>query len=161
SQHVMSGVLPRGKQYFPNFGCVYSALRGTLRTGIPPYVGLPVDARYTEPTGYLGPAYGALNIDDDPSSPAFQVKGLTMPRQRFEDRRSLLTQIDNLSRLAEAKSPSLSARTQVFDEAVTTLTSGAIQKAANLRDEPMALRERYGMNIYGQRMLLARRLIEA
>jgi Protein of unknown function (DUF1501) len=41
------------------------------------------------------------------------------------------------------------------------LTSGAMQKAMNLGEEPIALRERYGMNIYGQRVLLARRLVEA
>lgn len=161
SQHVMSGALPRGQQYFPNFGCVYTALRGPQRSGMPAYVGLPVDARYTQPTGYLGPAYGAYNIDDDPSTADFQVKGLTLPRERFDDRNEMLRQIDNLSRLAHAENKSLKARESVYDEAVATLTSGAIQKAANLGDEPRALRERYGMNIYGQRVLLARRMVEA
>ncbi len=161
SQHVMSGVLPRGKQYFPNLGCVYAALRGTQRTGIPPYVGLPVDARYTDPTGYLGPAYGALNIDGDPSAPDFQIKGLSLPRQRFEERHALLQQIDNLGRLAETEHRNLTVHDQVFDSAIATLTSGAIQKAAAVQEEPLALRERYGLNIYGQRVLLARRLIEA
>lgn len=161
SQHVMSGVLPRGKQYFPNFGCVYAALRGTLRTGIPPYVGIPVDARYTEPTGYLGPAYGSLNVDGDPSAPNFQIKGLTIPRERFEERHALRQQIDNLSRIAEASNKTLATHDQIVNSAIATLTSGAIQKAADLSDEPLALRERYGMNIYGQRVLLARRLIEA
>ena len=161
SQHVMSGVLPRGQQHFPNFGCVYAALRGVRQPGIAPYVGLPVDARYTSPTGYLGPAYGAHNIDGDPSDPGFRIGGLTVPRERFEDRHSLVQQIDNLSRLAEAQSKTLAIHDQVFDSAVATLTSGAMQKAADLSGEPLALRERYGMNIYGQRVLLARRLIEA
>lgn len=31
----------------------------------------------------------------------------------------------------------------------------------NLEEEPLALRERYGLNIYGQRVLLARRMVEA
>ncbi len=159
SQHVMSGVMPRGQQYFPNFGCVFSALRGTLRRGIPPYVGLPVDGRYTQPTGYLGPAYGALNILGDPSLPDFSVKGLAIPRDRFEDRQGLLRQIHNLSQMSESQSQR--AHDEVYDSAVATLTSGAIQRAAQVSDEPLALRERYGMNIYGQRVLLARRLIEA
>lgn len=161
SQHVMSGVLPRGQQYFPNFGCVYGALRGTRVPGIASYIGVPVDARYTYPTGYLGPAYGAHNIDGDPSAPDFRVNGLTIPRERFEDRRALLQQIDNLSRLADARSKNLTVHNQVFESAVATLTSGAMQKAADLSEEPVALRERYGMNVYGQRVLLARRMIEA
>lgn len=161
SQHVMSGVLPRGQQYFPNFGCMVGALRRSLREGIPPYVGLPVDARYTNPTGYLGPAYGALNIADDPSLPGFQVRGLNIPAARFEERQGLLQQINNLSQMAENESQALAAHDMVYDAAVTTLTSGAIQRAARVSDEPLGLRERYGMNIYGQRVLLARRLIEA
>lgn len=161
SQHVASGVLPRGSQYFPNFGCVFSALRGPLCKGIPPYVGLPLDVRYTNPTGYLGPAYGALNIVGDPSSPDFQVPGLAIPRDRFEDRQGLLRQIDNFSQLTQTESRAMATRDTVYDAAVATLTSGAIQKAARVSDEPLSLRERYGMNIYGQRVLLARRLIEA
>jgi hypothetical protein len=161
SQHVMSGVLPRGRQYFPNFGCVYAALRGTRQPGIAPYVGLPVDARYTNPTGYLGPAYGAHTIDGDPNAPDFRISGLTIPRERFEDRHSLLQQIDNLGRLAVARNRTLGIHDQIFDSAVATLTSGAMQRAADLSGEPRALRERYGLNIYGQRVLLARRMIEA
>jgi len=161
SQHVMSGVQPRGQQYFPNLGCVYSALKGLRQGGIPSYVGLPVDARYTSPTGYLGPAYGAFNIDGDPSADAFDIKGLTMPRTQFEGRQSLLRQIDALSRVADVESKATTTHSSVYEEAVALLTSGAIQKAADLRAEPRALRERYGMNVYGQRVLLARRLVEA
>jgi hypothetical protein len=161
SQHVMSGALPRGAQYFPNLGCVYNALKGAGANGIPSYVGLPVDARYTDPTGYLGPAYGPYTIADDPSSDKFDVKGLTMPRSRFEGRQSLVQQIDALSRLAAVEAKATATHGSVYEKAVAMLTSGAIQKAANLREEPRPLRERYGMNIYGQRVLLARRLVEA
>jgi hypothetical protein len=164
SQHVMSGVLPTGQQYFPNFGCVYTALRG-LRTGgmggMPPYVGLPVDARYTNPTGYLGPAYGPYTIDGDPSSDKFGVKGMNMPRSQFDSRQSLLKQIDTLSRVAASENKVTATHSSVYEEAVTMLTSGAVQKAANLAEEPLALRERYGLNVNGQRVLLARRLVEA
>jgi hypothetical protein len=161
SQHVMSGVLPRGQQYFPNFGCVYNALKGVRSGGIPSYVGLPVDARYTNPTGYLGPAYGPYTIDGDPSADTFAVKGPTMPRPQFDGRQSLLKQIDTLGRVAAAESKVIATHSSVYEEAVAMLTSGAIQKAANLGEEPRPLRERYGMNIYGQRVLLARRLVEA
>jgi len=161
SQHVMSGALPRGEQYFPNFGCVYSALKGLGASGIPAHVGLPVDARYTNPTGYLGPAYGPYTIADDPSSDKFDIKGLTMPRSQFDGRQSLLKEIDALSRLADVECKATATHGSVYEEAVTMLTSGAIQKAANLGEEPRPLRERYGMNIYGQRVLLARRLVEA
>ena len=163
SKHVTSGVAPRvsGEQFFPNFGCVYSALTGTKVKGIPPYVGIPVAARYTTPPGFLGPAYAAFDVAGDPSLKDFKIDGLKLPRDRFESRRSLLGQVDNLGRLAEANGDSLSVHDGLFDEAVATLTSGAIQKAANLQEEPLSVRQRYGDNIYGQRVLLARRMIEA
>jgi hypothetical protein len=84
-----------------------------------------------------------------------------LPRPRFEDRRSLLTQLDNLSRLADISDKGLEATDKFSAEALALLTSGAMQRAMNLDAEPLALRERYGLNIYGQRVLLARRLVEA
>ena len=163
SKHVMSGVLPRtrGTQYFPNFGCVTSALQGTRASGIAPYVGIPVAARYTIPSGYLGPAFAAFDVDGDPSADDFQIEGLNTPRERFHGRQTLLGQIDDLGRLANSKTGKLGVHDNLYDEAVNTLTSGAMQRAANLSEESLETRQRYGMNIYGQRVLLGRRMIEA
>ena len=163
SKHVMSGVTPRvsGQQFFPNFGCIASAIKGVGTPGIPPYVGLPVAARYTTPSGYLGPAYAAYDIHADPSVPDFEIEGLALPRDRFESRRSLLSQIDNLNRLEAHSNERLQVHDELISEAVTTLTSGQIQRAANLNEESLETRQRYGQNIYGQRVLLARRMIEA
>ena len=162
SMHVMSGVYPeRNQQYYPNFGSVVNALKGTKVSGISPHVGLPVDARYTKGPAYLGPVYSAFDISGDPSSPDFEIERLNVPRTQIENRQSFLDQVDNLGRLADARSKTVTAHDKFYEEAFTTLTSGKMQKAADLSSEPMRLRERYGMNIYGQRVLFARRLIEA
>ena len=163
SQHVTSGFLPaaRGGQYFPNFGCLIAALQGNKVPGMPAHFGLPVAARYTNPPGYLGPAFDAFNVKGDPSAPELQGSKLGLSPVRFEDRRSMLSQLENLNRLAEQNRLPFEAHDKFSDEAVALLTSGAMERAMNLTEEPPALRERYGMNIYGQRVLLARRLIEA
>lgn len=162
SQHAASGFLPqRGEQFFPNFGCVLSALRGNKIPGMPAHFGLPVAARYTDPPGYLGPAYDAFNIKGDPCSPELQFNKLSVPSSRFEDRRSLLAQLDNLKRLAASEIGQFDAHDKFGEEAIALLTSGAMARALNLDEERSELRERYGMNIYGQRVLTARRLIEA
>ena len=162
SQHVASGFLPpRGSQFFPNFGCLVSALQGSKVKGIPPHFGLPVAVRYTQPPGYLGAAYDAFNIKGDPSSGDLQVNGLNVPTNRFDERRSILTQLESLGRLAESNLSPFEAHDKFADEALSLLTSGAMARAVKLDSEPQPLRERYGMNIYGQRVLLARRLIEA
>lgn len=162
SQHVASGFFPpAGGQYFPNFGCLVSALHGSRVHGVPPHFGIPVAARYTTPQGYLGAAHGAMNIAGDPADPQIKLAGLNLESVRFEDRRSMLTQLENLSRLSTVNDKGLQARDKFADEAIALLTSGEMENAMNLDEEPTALRERYGANIYGQRVLLGRRLIEA
>jgi hypothetical protein len=162
SQHVTSGFFPPATgQYFPNFGCLVSALRGAQVPGVPPHFGLPVAARYTNPPGFLGAAHSAFNIEGDPANPRIKVGGLNLTQARFEDRRSMLTQLENLSQLAAVDDESLTAKDKFASEAIAMLTSGAMKNAMNLDAEPTSLRERYGANIYGQRVLLARRLVEA
>ncbi len=46
-----------------------------------------------------GPAYEAVNIKGDPSAPAMQFNTLSVRPARFEDRRTLPTQMENLNRL--------------------------------------------------------------
>ena len=48
-----------------------------------------------------------------------------------------------------------------YGKALSLVISGNARKAFELAQEPKALRERYGMNTFGQSCLLARRLIEA
>ena len=162
SQHVASGMQPpSGGQHFPNFGCLVSALRGNRIHGVPAHFGVPVAARYTNPPGYLGPAHSAFDISGDPRDPKVKFGKLSVASDRFEDRRSMLTQMDNLGRLAAASDNGLAATDKFADEAISLLTSGAMRKATDLEQESASTRERYGMNMYGQRVLLGRRLIEA
>ena len=162
SQHVTSGFFPpRGGQYFPNFGCLVAALSGNKVNGIPAHFGLPVAARYTNPPGYLGPAFDAFNIKGDPRTPDLKGSKLSLAPVRFEDRRSMLTQLENVCRLNERSTEAYAAHDKFSEEAIALLTSGTMERAMNLDAEPLALRERYGLNIYGQRVLMARRLIEA
>jgi hypothetical protein len=162
SQHVACGFYPpRGGQHFPNFGCLISALYGNQVPGIPAHFGLPVAARYTNPPGYLGPAFDAFNIKGDPRTPELQLNKLSQSADRFADRRSMLAQLENLGRLSELTQGAFEAHDKFADEAISLLTSGAMERAMNLDEEPMPLRERYGMTENGQRVLLARRLIEA
>ena len=162
SQHAASGFLPpQSGQYFPNFGRLVSELKGSRVEGVPAHFGLPVACRYTTPPGYLGAAFDAFNLKGDPSKSDIDFGKPNLESARFENRASILAQLDNLCRLGDIKDSSLEAYDQFSNEAISLLTSGAMQKAMNLDEESLALRERYGNNIYGQRILLARRLVEA
>ena len=47
-----------------------------------------------------------------------------------------------------------------FSQAYTLMSSAKAREAFELHREPQAVREKYGMNRFGQSCLLARRLIE-
>lgn len=162
SQHIASGMeSPVGGQYFPNFGCVVSALLGNKVPGVPAHFGIPVAARYTNPAGYLGAAHAAFDIKNDPIGDSAGLTKLTLEQERFEDRHSMLRQLDNLGRLTNVDDPDLRAMDKFGGEAIELLTSGGMRNALNVGEEPASLRARYGDNLYGRRVLLARRLIEA
>jgi hypothetical protein len=79
---------------------------------------------------------------------------------RLSRRRSLLDQFDQGRRELEA---SLEARSlsRYQDLAFSMITSPRVAEALDVRKEPLATRELYGMTLFGQGCLAARRMIEA
>lgn len=80
--------------------------------------------------------------------------------ERLGLRRSLLRQLDRVRPQVDA-----AGEAGVFDtfqeRAFSLLLSPRMREALDIGKEPMALRERYGMNLFGQSCLAARRLVEA
>jgi hypothetical protein len=79
---------------------------------------------------------------------------------RLNDRAHLLNGMDRLRRDADA-SGLMGAMDEFSQRAFHMLTSPKVQEAFDLSREPEKLRDRYGRHAYGQRGLMARRLIEA
>lgn len=81
-----------------------------------------------------------------------------VPVERLNLRRSLLGQFEQAQRKVDASH-------QTFDHhrqrAYSLLTSSAVHQALDIAREPISLRERYGMTLFGQSCLAARRLVEA
>ncbi len=82
-----------------------------------------------------------------------------VPEERLHLRRSLLAQFDH----ARTQLDGAGART--FDKyqqtAFTLLTSSKMREALDIGREPLPVRESYGMTLFGQSCLAARRLVEA
>ena len=77
---------------------------------------------------------------------------------RLDSRKSLLATIDQQRQIAErAADAGLDSFKQ---KAIGLLSAPAARQAFDLSAEPDAVRERYGRNIHGQSVLLARRLVE-
>ena len=85
-------------------------------------------------------------------------KGMTL--DRLDGRRSLLEQFDDECRRLDA-----TAATQSLDRfqdmAMSLITSRTLREALDVGQEPMPLREQYGMTLFGQAALTGRRLLEA
>jgi hypothetical protein len=110
--------------------------------------------------GWLGKPYDPFVILKDPNAPDFGLPELTfgpdITPQRLDQRRRLIDQLlHGQSRLAPTDLDT--ARQRAYE----LLTSPALREAVRLDREPVKLRDAYGRNIYGQSILLARRLLEA
>jgi hypothetical protein len=101
-------------------------------------------------------------VAGDPSSADFKVQniGLTPDMEaRLDDRMHLLQGMDKLRRDMD-KSGLMGTMDEFSQRAFQMLTSAGVRQAFDLSKEPQKVRERYGMHAYGQRGLMARRLVE-
>jgi hypothetical protein len=146
------------------------ALRLPPRRGLPPFVMVPEAISPVGPerpgqhAGFLGAAYDPYRVNSDPNSPAYSPGALAPDRAlagaRLDDRRGLLRHVSGQARYLEQTAV---ARTldPYYARAFDLISSPAAQRAFDLSAEPAATRARYGRHIFGQSVLLARRLVEA
>ena len=158
---------------WPSFGSMLAKL-GRGRGPLPPFVSMmPVvpdgAPRFVEQThgqgaGWLGPVYNPLRIDADASLPDYRVGDFAlhadMTPLRSGGRQGLLSSVDRQIRRLEQHAD-VQAMHAHYERAFSLLAAPAVTRAFDIAQEPRALRERYGMNIHGQSVLQARRLIEA
>ncbi|MEX2578679.1 MAG: DUF1501 domain-containing protein [Verrucomicrobiales bacterium] len=137
-------------------------------SGMPPCVAAVDKGRHAIDTYAFGPAYlGASNtpfiVAGDPSDPEFKVENIGVKQEmesRLDDRLAMLDGMDQLRREID-KSGVMDAMDSFNGQAMEMLTSEQVRDAFDLTREKDKLRERYGHHAYGQRALMARRLVEA
>ncbi|MGE0605964.1 MAG: DUF1501 domain-containing protein [Pirellulales bacterium] len=147
----------------PSIGAVVSRVRGIGRSGIPSYVSLPQHHGYAG-AHWLGVQHHHFAVNDDPNSDAFSVGNLklldTLSPDRLDDRRKLRQDFESVQHLAHGYRQA-EALDAFSEQALRLITSEQARKAFDIASESSQTRERYGRNILGQRVLLARRLVEA
>jgi Protein of unknown function (DUF1501) len=166
---MQTGRLFQGGVEYPHIGCVLARLRGP-KGAAPPHVVLPTPMGNTggnlphgQSAGYLGKTYDPFVLNADPSKPDFKVPDLLPPDYitavREDRRRKLREAIDGAVKAFEA---SADARLMdaSFNQAYTLMSSKDAREAFDIRQEPETVRQKYGMNKFGQSCLLARRMIE-
>jgi hypothetical protein len=162
----------------PSIGSIVSKQLGHMNPTMPAYVMIP---RLLPGAGsaYLGVAHKPFETQSDPATPGpfkvpnFQLAG-GVTTEHIGDRKGLLKDFDRMRRDAETGGQ-LDAMDRFQGRAWEILTSDAARDAFDLDREPAKVRERYGFlpafdpkaadrcgaPNWAQRMLLARRLVEA
>jgi hypothetical protein len=169
-QMMQTGRLFTGGINTPHAGCVTSYLLGR-RTDLPAFVILPEkmgagggNLPNGQDAGFLGKAHDPFVLNANPSEPDFKVPDLLPPASLGEarlDRRRRLRDIVEATASRFEASPAAELMDANFEAAYRIVTSTQAREAFDLSREPKAVREKYGMNRFGQCLLLARRLVEA
>lgn len=157
-----------GPNDHPAIGSIVGLVRPP-ETNVVPFVSMPyitAEGRGGPPQpgffgGWLGRAFDPLFVLRDPSAPGFGMPELSlgpdMALARMEARRGLIRRLGAGPDAQRALQDMTRFQARAFD----LLTSPNTQRAFAIAKEPLRVRESYGRNIYGQSVLLARRLIEA
>jgi hypothetical protein len=149
--------------FHPSFGSVVSYQRG-LRHGLPAYVSLPRVSRSGGPN-FLGGKNAPFVISGNPQDKSFQVRDVVLPADisegRAASRRELRASLDRMRRHTDrlAEDPAVNFD-QYFQQGVDLVLSPRAQAAFDLGREDAKVRDAYGRHDFGQRLLLARRLVE-
>ena len=173
--YLRSGFLPQGPIQYPTLGSLISKEIGVPDLPLPNFVSIAPyrlfsPAAYS--SGFLGPQYAPLmvgevtNFNFAPNQPnsydeSLQVADMQHPLgndTQFDARVGLL---QDLERDFVARHQTVAARSHqtAYDRAVRLMRTAA-RTAFTLSEEPEALRNAYGRNLFGQGCLLARRLVE-
>jgi hypothetical protein len=153
----------------PHIGAALTAVEGKRDRSAPNFVTLPDyiavngPVRAGQHVGFLGSRYDPLVPHGNPNSPDFQAWDLglvpAVGSGRLNDRRSLLATVNKqLNHVEKSAGRNLDS---YYEKAFGVLASGVTQRAFDIHSEPARVREQYGRNLFGQSVLLGRRLVEA
>lgn len=154
----------------PHLGSQLTAVEGKRDKAVPIFVTVPDYIAVNGPVragqhgGFLGSKHDPFVARGNPNDADYQPVDLglvpNVSAERLSDRRALLRQVNGRLDHLEKHLASRSLD-NFYDKAYGLLSSGITKKAFDISAEPARLRERYGRNLFGQSVLLGRRLVEA
>jgi len=165
--YCMTGFRPNPSLIRPCHGSVISHHKG-FKTTLPPFMQLGKDVNHVSNgglPGFLGLEHGAFGLLNDPNAANFSVPDFVPPAgvdgKRVSLRSEMLALIDRLQRKTDRQPRAYDAIDKHYKAALDIITSPKTARAFDLNQEKPKLRDAYGRHTFGQRFLLARRLIES
>ena len=171
NHYMMTGAPPRIPvacgayvSFHPSLGSVAAHELGK-DNGLPAYFSMPQMSRSGGPN-FLGARYAPFVVSDDPTQDGFRVRDVSLPKglasDRFGRRTDLRRAIDRMQRLNDqAAADPVTGLDEYYRQGYSLVTSPEAQKAFDISSEPDQVRDAYVRDGFGQRVLLARRLVEA
>jgi len=171
NHYMMTGAPPRIPvgcgafvSFHPSLGAMTANERGH-KNGLPAYFSMPSMTRSGGPS-FLGAQYAPFVVPGDPNSSSFRVRDVAIPKgleqKRFDSRKEIRTALDQLPRFRDkASGDPVMVIDQYYQQSYDLIASPKAQKAFQLQSEDDKIRDKYGRNSFGQRALMARRLVEA
>jgi hypothetical protein len=163
THNMFTGYRPSPALQYPSMGSVVSHEFGP-RNDLPPYVCVPSMPNTYAGTGYLSSSFSPFSLGSDPAGGGFKVQDLNLPGgiddSRFATRRHVLDAVNDHFAQKE-KGDGLAAMDTFYQRAYSLISSPKAREAFNIDAETPAIRDEYGRNAAGQRMLMARRLVAA
>ena len=149
--------------FHPSFGSIVSHIRG-VKGGLPSYATLPRKSRSAGPH-FLGGQHAPFVIDGDPNKEGYRVRDVVLPKSisegRANNRLKLRESLDRMLRIVDATAADPTIDFDSFyQQGIDLISSNDAQAAFDIGRESKEVRDRYGRNDFGQRLLLARRLSE-
>jgi hypothetical protein len=152
---------------YPMVGSMASKLLGDTPNGLPNYIAGVDGGRqgidtFSFGSAYLGTPTHPFIFAGDPSDEKFSIKNLSPNaslEQNLAQRQSLLRSFD--TPIARENSGIAEGMDKNRERAYDLILSPSAKSAFDLAKEDPKTRERYGIHRYGQRCLMARRLVEA
>lgn len=165
TNNMFTGYRPSPAIQYPSMGSIVSHELG-VRKNIPPYITIPSSPNEFAGAGYLSNSYSSFSLGSNPEDTSFKVRDLKLPdgidNQRFEKRKKMLELVNSSDfNKINKDSDSLKALDTFYNNAFDLMNSTSAVEAFDLSKENDAVKEIYGKNAAGMRMLLSRRLIEA
>jgi len=162
---MTTGNRPTPAVQYPAIGSLITRLLPAA-PGVPPYVNFgELRNGGAGQAGYLGSSYNPFVVEGAAGNGNFRVRGITLPTgftlNQLENRDRLTQQFDRGFRAADRNADLVDGLDAFHRQALEILRSDRTRDAFNLGRENQILRQRYGLNPFGQGALAARRLIDA
>ncbi|MBI1368717.1 MAG: DUF1501 domain-containing protein [Planctomycetes bacterium] len=147
-----------GAIVYPSIGSIVAACKGDATASVPSYVvaGYP---NLTRGPGFLGAQHSYMYLIDTDSGPVGLTRPDDIPDDRAARRQALLGKLEAGYTQRIGPEKAVAAYSATSDKAFR-LSGQQFMDVFNLKEESKSLRESYGEE-FGQRCLLARRLVQA